>query len=588
MALPRSTSRLAFWIAAMATLAAGIFMADRAATHFYMAEAASRAQTALRLTINGLDGHLRRFEALPELLSGEPGIRRLVTQPADTAHLAAMNRWLENTNTILQSADIYVIDMAGTTIAASNFAKPDSFIGNNFSYRPYFTQAAAGRKGRYFAIGTTTGVRGYYFAAPIRDDEGTVRGVITVKIGLDQIEASWRNGEHSIVVSDPEGIIFMSSEPRWLYSAFLPLTQDRLERLSQSRRYAEAELKLLNQTRKVEQGFSLLSLADGAEYIEQITLMADAGWNVHVLLNTAYLRGQARLAVGAVFLLICAAGFALILIMQRRAIQAEAHALLERRVEARTADLRATERELRRTQADLVQAGKLAALGQMSAALSHEINQPLAAARNYADNATVLLDRGETGRARQNVSHIISLIDRMSLIGKHLRNVARKPDEPMRDVDLAQTVSAALEIAGPRLTAANAAIELEMPDDLPPVRATAVRLQQVIVNLLSNAADAVEGLEDRRITLCARLEGPHLTLSLRDRGPGVPSAIAERIFDPFFTTKQVGSGLGLGLSISYNIMKDFSGDLKTGNHPDGGAVFTLLLKPSTQNRRAAE
>jgi two-component system C4-dicarboxylate transport sensor histidine kinase DctB len=584
----RNLSSLAFWAAVMAVLAAGIFMADRAATHFYMSEAASRTQTALRLTTNGLDGHLRRYEALPELLSGHEGIRRLVTDPQNIPHRETMNRWLEATNNILQSADIYVIDMNGNTIAASNYSKPDSFIGRNFIYRPYFTQAAAGGKGRYFALGTTSGVRGYYFAAPIRDDPGTIQGVIAFKIGLDHIEESWRNGEHAIIVSDPEGIIFMASEPGWLYGALLPLIPERTARLAQSRRYAEAKLTPLNQTSYQEQGFSLLSLPDGSQYLQQITTMPDAGWNVHVLMNTAYLRAQARLAVGAAFLLIFAAGFAVILILQRRAIQAQSHAMLERRVEERTADLRATESELRRTQADLVQAGKLAALGQMSAALSHEINQPLAAARNYADNATLLLDRGEPARARENVSHIISLIDRMSVIGKHLRNVARKPDEPLADVDITQTIQAALEIAGPRVSAANTIIELDLPPDMPPVRATAVRLQQVIVNLLSNAADAVEGLPDRRITLSARVEGAHLTLCLRDRGPGVPTAIAERIFDPFFTTKQVGSGLGLGLSISYNIMKDFGGELKTSNHAEGGAVFLLRLELASVIQRAAE
>ena len=145
-----------------------------------------------------------------------------------------------------------------------------------------------------------------------------------------------------------------------------------------------------------------------------------------------------------------------------------------------------------------------------------------------------------------------------------------------------------MTIAQTRLSAAGATVALDLPADLPTVQGGPVRLQQVIVNVLSNAADAVEGLADRRIEVTARSEGQEVMLAIRDHGPGVAPAIADRIFDPFFTTKQVGSGLGLGLSISYNIMKDFEGDLRVANHPDGGAVFTLVLHRATASALAAE
>ncbi len=415
-------------VAVLAAAALLLVAAERLATRFYLAEGLSRAGTALRLTVNVLDGHLRRYEALPELLAENHDVVRLVSEPADLGHRAAMNRWLKETNGVLQSSDIYVINLKGYTIAASNFDRTDSFIGQNFSYRPYFTDAAKGGKGRFFALGTTSGVRGYYFAAPIRDPGGAIAGVIAFKLALDHIEETWRSAEHRIIVSDPEGIIFMSSDPRWLYSGLLPLTAERMDVLETSRRYADADLTPLPHEIDSEQGYRLMSLTanDGLhhEYIEQSQVMPDAGWTVRVLLDTAYLRAQVRIVLTATALLICLAGFAAVLVMQRRkalaerlAMQAQARAELERRVEARTADLarvnsqieaeiaerRLTEQELRRTQADLVQAGKLAALGQMSAALSHEINQPLAAARNYADSAAILIDRGDMARARENI-----------------------------------------------------------------------------------------------------------------------------------------------------------------------------------------
>jgi two-component system C4-dicarboxylate transport sensor histidine kinase DctB len=155
-------------------------------------------------------------------------------------------------------------------------------------------------------------------------------------------------------------------------------------------------------------------------------------------------------------------------------------------------------------------------------------------------------------------------------------------------VDLAAVLQDALAIAQTRLTAAGAEVTVDLPTDLPPVQGGPVRLQQVIVNVLSNATDAVEGLADRRIHVTGRAEGDEVTLAIRDHGSGVAPAIADRIFDPFFTTKQVGSGLGLGLSISYNIMKDFEGDLRVANHPEGGAVFTLALRRSSTRALAAE
>jgi two-component system C4-dicarboxylate transport sensor histidine kinase DctB len=328
---------------------------------------------------------------------------------------------------------------------------------------------------------------------------------------------------------------------------------------------------------------------------------------VQVLLETRPFHDQARLMVLALMLFLGAITAIAAMILQRRArlaerfdIQERTKAELERRVAERTADLahvntlieaeiaerRLTEIELRRTQSDLVQAGKLAALGQMSAALSHEINQPLAAARNYADSAAVLIERGDTVRAQENMGHILGLIDRMATIARHLRNVARKPDAPLKDIVLADAVAETQAIMAPRLAGID--VQVLLPQDLPLVRGGPVRLQQVLINLLSNAADAVADSPQRKIEITAEIAAQRVLLSVRDHGTGVPAAIADRIFDPFFTTKRVGSGLGLGLSISYNIIKDFGGDLRVQNAPDGGAIFTIDLAISQAQLQAAQ
>ncbi|WP_264319357.1 sensor histidine kinase [Rhizobium terrae] len=566
----------------------------------YMKEAAAQAGTTLRLAVSALDGHLKRYEALPALIADQNNIEALIFDPKNEGLRARTNAYLKEINALLTSSDIYVMTMDGETIAASNYDSPVSFIGENFIYRPYFQEAARGQQSRFYALGTTSLKRGYYFGSPIEID-GVIRGVIVFKVDIDSIEESWKGGDDRIFVSDPEGIIFMTGSPEWLYASIRPLTADRIARTEASRRYADAKLRELPVRPGSFAGYDVMSIADGGAEKEYLVLsqpMPEAGWTVNVLMDTSSVRIQANTAIVAILLTLCLAGLAAAIIVQRRArlsermqLQAEARNELERRVIERTADLarvnsrieeeiaerRLTEQRLRQTQADLIQAGKLAGLGQMSAALSHELNQPLAAAKTYAETTGVLIDLGRTEEASDNVRRISALIDRMASISRHLRNFARKPNEKLGPVGIEDVMRDTLEIVAVRLKAADAILEMEIDPAVPAVRAGAVRLQQVLVNIITNAADAVEGLDDRRITVSARQVGDKVLVSVRDRGPGVAAAIRERIFDPFFTTKGVGKGLGLGLSISYNIIKDFGGSLSVQDHPEGGAVFLIEL-----------
>lgn len=567
----------------------------------YLKEAEVQGATTLRLAVAALDGHLRRFEPLPALIADQPAIEALIQSPDDPVLRHATNLYLSGINALLKSSDIYMMTMDGETIAASNYDLPTSFIGQNFSYRPYFQEAAAGAQARFYALGTTSARRGYYFSSPI-EIGGRILGVIVFKVDIDTIEASWVGGDSRIFVSDPEGIIFMTGTPEWLYSAILPLTPERLTRTRASRRYSDAILRELPVAERQDDGHRLLTVTDpgGArEYLATSQPMPQAGWTVTVLTDTASARAQAQTAVVVALLSLCLAGLGLAILMQRRArlaerlhLQAEAREELERRVEERTADLarvnhrieeeiaerRLTEQQLRQTQADLIQAGKLAGLGQMSAALSHEFNQPLAAAKTYADSAAVLMERGRLEEASDNVRRISALIDRMASISRHLRNFARKPNEKLGPVALDEVIRDTLEIVAARLKTADADLVIAMEEPPPLVKAGSVRLQQVLVNIITNAADAVEGLPERRIDLAVRREAGRVVLLVRDRGPGVPAAIRERIFDPFFTTKGIGKGLGLGLSISYNIVKDFGGSLSVHEHPEGGALFRIELE----------
>ncbi|MBK1840224.1 HAMP domain-containing protein [Azospirillum sp. YIM B02556] len=278
----------------------------------------------------------------------------------------------------------------------------------------------------------------------------------------------------------------------------------------------------------------------------------------------------------------------------------EAQRILERRVRERTADLRATngrleqaiaehrrtERELREAQAELVQAGKLAALGQLAAGVGHELNQPLAAIRSYAHNGRKLIELGRTEEADGNLGKIADLTARMANITNHLKRFARRPDTRLGAVELEPVIQGALSLFGNRLREEAVAVAVELPDGGPPlrVRAEEVRLEQVLVNLLSNALDAVAGVPVRRILIRAEASGggqdgqaDGVRIEVRDSDPGIAAGTVGQIFDPFFTTKPVGTGLGLGLSISYNIVRDFGGVLSVAGSGPGGTAFVLTL-----------
>lgn len=588
----------------LVALTAAVHRQSRSAA---LAELSDRAESTLRLTVSALEGQIRRFDRLPGLIAQNPMVADLLADPRNPDRVMAANLFLKMTNELLGSSDVYVMGLDGVTIAHSGFAGPASFVGGNFGFRPYFQDAVTQGQGRFYALGTTSLLRGYYFGAPIlQDDE--LAGVLVFKIDLDAIEEGWRGRDYQVLVTDPEGIVFLSSRPDWTYAAIRPQTPEEAERTRATRRYADAplgQLDLIETT--AEAGSGGRWQLDGVEHVERSAAMPEAEWTVHVLLPTqaADVTAMTRAALAALL-----AGLALLLaamVWQRRArlaerlaLQVEAQAQLERRVIERTAELgtlnarlqdevterRATEAQLRATQTELVQAGKLAALGQMSAALSHEFNQPLAAARNFAENAETLIERGRIDEARGNLTRIQGLIDRMGELSRHLRNFARKPGSQLSDVPLAEAVDAALEILGWRLRAAG----VELVRDLAPltVRAGPVRLQQVLVNILSNAMDAMEGGAAARITLQAREQQGIAVLSIADTGPGIPPALTERIFDPFFSTKGVGKGLGLGLSISFNIVHDFGGTLSAQNAEGGGAVFTLTLPLAASVAAAAE
>lgn len=566
-----------------------------------LGDTARRGENTLQLAELALRGQMERFERLPELIAEHALVKAIAEDPLDGGVADVANRYLQSIQQLLGASDIYFMGLDGMTRAASNFDADKPFIGRNFAFRPYFTDAVSGGEGRFYALGTTSGKRGYYFGAPVRVG-GDILGVLVVKIDLDGVEQAWRGSEYQVMVTDPDGIVFLSSNPGWRFTALSPLTPAQRAGIAVHRRYADLALPALPvATTKMQSGQQLITLAEtvsSREYLMVARPVTEADWTIRVMLDTAPARIQAFSLALVVMLALGLAMMGFAVVIQRRArlrdslrLQLAARSQLEQRVSERTYELAevnmrleaevaeriVAEANLRQAQTDLVQAGKLAALGQMSAALSHEINQPLGAARTYADNALVLMDRDRLPEARHNLTRILSLIDKMSAISGHLRSFARAPHQKLRDVSVAEVIEAACEITKARLRAAKVKLVVDMAPDVPCVIGGPVRLQQVLVNLLTNAADAVEGMEDRRVEVVVRKTAAGVRISVRDYGGGVAPGLPERIFDPFFSTKGVGKGLGLGLSISYNIIRDFGGNLHLGM-VDPGAEFIIDLQ----------
>jgi two-component system C4-dicarboxylate transport sensor histidine kinase DctB len=689
-----------------------------------------------------LQQKLDRYKDLPQLLASHSELLNTLLHQADSDARMRANLYLEKVNTTIGTADAYLMNAAGETIAASNWSKERTFVGQNFSFRPYYKDAVAGQAGRYFALGTTSNKRGYFYSYPVRI-AGKVAGVIVVKIDLNDIEGDWNDPLLDILVTDEDGIIVISTRPDWKFRSLKPLARQDLYRIVDSLRYGTHELTSLDilWREKRLDGSQLITLVEGSRvdnpsldgvrtrhYLLQNSPVTNSGLSVAVLASMKPVEQRVFRAL----LLTAIIYFALLLLVlfvlarnritqeraqfRQRELQAleendarvraiidntqaglitldadgriescnptaeklfryregdihgeyfskllahadrpvcwqhitaptgdaaqelhiEASALradhslfpieltlgcmpangerqfivtihditerkqqevqlqraqqqLESRVEQRTEDLTLANARLqqeisqhRKTQNQLIQTAKLAVLGQMSAGINHELNQPLTAIRSYADNGKVFLERGNPQRAVANLDEISQLTERMAKIIHPLKEFARVSSGTPEPVCLKAVRDGAMSILYGRLDRQSVSIHWPTGLDNIYVLGDILRLEQVLVNLIGNALQALEGVPDAQIEIAVVQSDDEVRLSVRDNGAGISPEYLEHLFEPFFTTKKAGQGLGLGLSISHRIVESLGGRLCASNHPDGGACFTLVLRPVLQ------
>jgi two-component system C4-dicarboxylate transport sensor histidine kinase DctB len=558
---------------------------------------------------------MNRFELLPPIVALNEQVLHLLTHPQDKDSLQAVNLYLQRVNARSGASAIYVMDMQGLTLAASNWNQPVSFMNMNFAYRPYFQDAARGVPGRFYGIGTVSREPGYYFSQPVQR-AGLVIGVVAVKLSLEKLDQAWGHEGERIALADGNGVVFLTSEHNWKYRTLQSLSPETMGRLEATRQYTEAGLLSplgMQQLRSLEGGSSIVrvvsepielrSPGSAADFLVHESRVLGTDWRLLVLSELGPTRNTALISA-ALAALSC--GLLLLLAMyfqQRRRSAAQtiaarrsleqANDVLEHKVALRTealsdansqlqaeiAERHRAEEALRVAFADLAHTGKMAALGQMSAGITHELNQPLAALRTLSSNAVVFMKRGDMALAQGNLEMIGRVTQHMGKITAQLRKFARKAPAELHSVVVACVVDDAIFL----LSQGSRQRQIPIAQRIVPAELQALcdpnRLEQVLLNLLANALDAVEELADPKVLLVVERDGDWVSITVHDNGPGISEAVQPRLFEPFQSTKAQGVGLGLGLAISADIVKDLGGSIRACRSAElGGAGFCVLLK----------
>lgn len=556
------------------------------AERYYSEQLAEQNRQTLDLYVANLLGTLRRYEELPQILGGLPVLRQALQQPGDPLLQKIANETLADIRRRTGADVIYLLQPDGTTQVASNWAQADSFVHRNFAFRPYYREAMQGRLARFFGLGTTSIKRGYYFASAVKEGSRII-GVLVVKVDLEHIERLWGNSPEQLLVIDNYGVVILSSREDWRFHASRPLSAAERDEIHANIPYPVQDPKPL----RLQQ----------SAWLSQSRTLPETGWTVSIYAPRTLIERPVRsvLLIGGATLLALLLLLTLLTLSRRHyldriALEAEAKRQLEERVLERTRELESAnaqlqqevhereqaQRELMRAQDEVVQAGKLTALGTMSASISHELNQPLAAIRSYADNARVLLDHQRTEDARGNLEQISDLTTRMASIIAHLKAYARGARRAPENVQLQPAIEDALSMLASRRRAMNVELLRDVPDAPLWVQAGETRLRQILGNLLTNALDALaEKAPPRRLWVIASQDQHGVTLTLRDNGPGFSEDALAHAHEPFFTTKTTAKGLGLGLAICDNLLRALGGRLEMGNHLEGGAVVRLHLLP---------
>ncbi|GHC80219.1 sensor histidine kinase [Limoniibacter endophyticus] len=604
--LQRSASYLRFFviIAVLATLAVSLF-AVHLGRSTALADMQAQARTDTTLKIALLRAVLERSGILPQVLARDPDLR-LTLKSQRAVDFRKLNEKLELVARETGAAVIYAVRVDGLAVAASNWREPDSFVGNDYSFRAYFYDAMKSGAGKHYALGTVSRRPGLYVSRRIDDLDGTPLGAIVVKLEFDQLERDWASSGNLTFITDEKGVVLVTSNSSLRFRAMKALSEQERETLRASLQFGDASLEQLDIRQRQPLGpeENLVSAGEpigkmSETYLDLQMPVEGTGWTINYLapVSEAIAKGIREwllLSLAALFPVLAGSGFYL---RKRHAAdlrliaEQEARDALERRVEERTSDLKAahgrleaeieehreTERKLQAVQQELVSANRLAILGQVVAGVAHEVNQPLATIRTYADNALSFLSIGRAEDACQNLTTIASLTERIARITQELRNFARKGkgSDKSEAIPVGEIIDGALMLLRARFRTRMEALEIEWPSSDMRVMGSRIRLEQVLINLLQNAFEAIGERSDGEVRVYAEVREGRVHIVVHDNGVGLSPMIRAGLFTPFNTSKE--QGLGLGLVISREIITEHGGTLSLDSD-EAGTRATIIVE----------
>ncbi|AHE55214.1 sensor histidine kinase [Sphingomonas sanxanigenens] len=572
MSLFRSRLLVPLLIAVAAIAAAFGHFAGRRAELVAIAQLQTEAVADATLRATLLRGDIERFRLMPVALTEDRGVLAALAGVPGAAQ--ALSRRLKMLARETGAENIYLLDPRGRAISSSNYDAPRSFVGQDYAFRDYYREAVREGAGVQFGMGTVSRRPGLYVSH--RTEAG---GYIVVKRVFGRLERDWARAGGLTLVTDTNGIVVASSDPALRFRATRPLTPAQVAYFRQEMQSGDASVRPL-QIAPTLNGRLVRLEGDRTRRVSAHVPAGDLGWTLHLYTPAdpaATRAGRAVwLATALAVALIAALAWALALRIRQRRIRTAA---LEEEVAARTAQLRAAmderaagERRADELREELRQANRLAILGQITAGVAHETAQPVAAIRSYAANGIAFLERGDSDAAAANFGAIGRLTERIGAVTSELRGFARKGTGEIVSLRISEVIEGAALILRNRLARVGFSVDLGAD---PPVRAGRVRLEQVFVNLIQNALDALEDRRDGLIEIRLDADAGTVRVRIRDNGPGIAPQVAERLFTPFATSR--ANGLGLGLVIAHDIMHELGGAL-VWVPGAGGACFDLTLQ----------
>ena len=536
-----------------------------------------------------LTTRLNKFQLLPLALSENSDVAAAL-QHRSPKDIQALNEKLAFFADETSAAHIYVVDAQGNTLASSNYQSEDSFVGRSFAFRPYFQKALSDQKGSFFGKGTRTGKVGLFLSRRIDRNE-TPLGVVVVKVEFESMVSNWTETNSEALIVDYDGIILFSTAKDLEFKTLRPLSKERLLQIEDTRQFwgeplAPAAIELSSDGQgRTSQGDLIVH--------DEVTV-SQVDWRIVRITKTHQALTGADTRAWLWTILI-AASLALIgYVFYRRSEHAHTQRLhtekLEAEVERRTLQLSVANNQLtneidqrkamnarfRAAREELAHANRLGSIGTITASVAHEMNQPIAAVQAFAENGLKFSQRGKTGNVDENFNSIIELSRRMGSITEQLRRYARRGTQQITDVRLDDALDGVNLLIGDRFIEKGVSIDINNPTPSPSVRAGFVRLEQVFVNLLQNALEALEGQDDPRVVIDVSTQKDAVSIIISDNGPGVPAELQSQVFIPFFTQKE--GGLGIGLGITKDILNEMGGAIRMVDPVIGGASFEITLE----------